>query len=216
MNCEAVIFDCDGTLVDTEQIGNEVLVEYLATLGVVLSVEEACSRFAGIEMKHSLALVESLLERPLPSNFLGTLRDLTFQAFAQRLRPTEGVHSLVQSLRVPYCIASNAPRAKIELCLSVTGLLPLFANDIHTAYEVGVWKPDPTLFLHAASAMGAAPSQCVVVEDSMAGINAGISAGMTVYAYQPRGVDPRIPKDVQIFTRFEMLRDELRSLGAIV
>jgi beta-phosphoglucomutase-like phosphatase (HAD superfamily) len=80
-------------------------------------------------------------------------------------------------------VASNGPREKTELSLSVTGLLPLVGDRIFSSYEVGWWKPHPGLFLHAAAAMGVDPASCGVVEDSVAGIDAGVAAGMQVFAF---------------------------------
>jgi HAD superfamily hydrolase (TIGR01509 family) len=213
MNWKAVIFDCDGTLVDSERIANEVLIEYLADFGVILTMKESASRFNGVEMKDSLRQVEALLGSPLPEDFLSIFRSRSERALASRLRPVEGVHRLIGSLNVPYCIASNAPMEKIELSLSVTGLLPLFQGSIHSAYQVGSWKPDPALFLHAARGLGVAPEHCAVVEDSIAGVRAGIAAGMTVFAYQPHEVDDRIPPGTKIFAHFDELHDEFRRAG---
>ena len=108
MTWKAVIFDCDGTLVDSERIANEVLIEYLADFGVTLTMQESAARFNGVEMKDSLRQVEDLMGAPLPVDFVATMRDRLEQALAQRLEPVDGVHRLVESLNVPYCIASNA------------------------------------------------------------------------------------------------------------
>ena len=213
MTLNAVIFDCDGTLVDSERIANEVLIEYLADFGVALTMNESAARFNGVEMKDSMRQIEALVGSPLPADFLSIMRTRLEHALAQRLEPVVGVHTLIEALTVPYCIASNAPLDKIELSLRVTGLLPFFAGAIHSAYQVGFWKPDPTLFLHAATGLGVAPEHCAVVEDSVAGVRAGIAAGMTVFAYQPHAVDERIPRSARIFSHFAELHDEFRSAG---
>jgi HAD superfamily hydrolase (TIGR01509 family) len=100
----------------------------------------------------------------------------------ERLQPVEGALELVRSLTVPFCVVSNGPPRKIELCLRVTGLLPYFKERIFSAYDVGFWKPDPRLFIHAAHTLGVSPTRCAVVEDSEPGMQAGIAAGMTVFA----------------------------------
>ncbi len=215
MSWKAVIFDCDGTLVDSERIANDVLIEYLADFGVTLTMQESAARFNGVEMKDSLRQVEDLMGAPLPVDFVDTMRDRLEQALAQRLEPVDGVHRLVESLNVPYCIASNAPPEKIELSLRVTGLLPLFQRSIHSAYQIECWKPDPALFLHAAKGMAVAPEHCAVVEDSIAGVRAGVAAGMTVFAYQPHAVDARIPPGVRIFSHFDQLHDRFRESGMV-
>ena len=213
MTWKAIIFDCDGTLVDSERIANEVLIEYLANFGVELTMKDSASRFNGVEMKDSMRQVEELVGAPLPGDFIETMRSRLAHALASRLRPVDGVHRLVESLTVPYCIASNAPLDKIELSLKVTGLLPFFAGSINSAYEIGSWKPDPALFLYAAKGLGVAPDHCAVVEDSVAGVRAGLAAGMTVFAYQPHEVDERIPRGARIFSHFDELQDEFSRAG---
>lgn len=215
MTSKAIIFDCDGTLVDSERLANEELIDYLAASGVQLSMQESARRFNGVEMKDSIAQIEQLLGRPVPEDFVDTMRARLEQALTDRLQPIQGVHELIESLKVPYCIASNAPPGKIELSLRITGLLPYFEGAIHSAYTVGFWKPDPTLFLHAAAGMGVAPGECVVVEDSIAGVKAGIAAGMTVFAYQPHSVDSRLPPQARVFNHFDQLGDEFRNAGLL-
>ena len=107
------------------------------------------------------------------------------EVFRDRLAPVAGAMELVRGLSLPFCVASNGPLEKIELTLGLTGLLPHFAGRIFSADEVGSWKPDPGLFLAAATAMGVDPSRCAVVEDSLPGLRAGLAAGMTVYALRP-------------------------------
>jgi HAD superfamily hydrolase (TIGR01509 family) len=169
MSWDAIIFDCDGTLVDSERLGNAVLVEYLERFGVVLTVDEALARFHGVRMAECVAQIEALRGAPLPEMFVAELRERMAAVFTDRLRPIEGAADLVRSLTVPYCVASSGPREKVELSLSLTGLLPLFEGAIFSSYEIGQWKPDPGLFLHAARAMGVTPGRCAVVEDSLPG-----------------------------------------------
>ena len=212
MTFNAVIFDCDGTLVDSERIANEILIEYLADFDVTLTLQESAARFNGVEMKDSLRQIEELMGGPLPANFVDTMHDRLAQALSQRLEPIDGVRRFVESLSVPYCVASNAPTDKIELSLRVTGLLSLFQGSIHSAYQIGRWKPDPALFLHAASVMGVAPEHCAVIEDSIAGVRAGLAANMTVFAYQPHAVDARLPPGVHVFAHFEELHRRFTDL----
>jgi HAD superfamily hydrolase (TIGR01509 family) len=179
---EAVIFDCDGTLVDSEHLVNEVIVEYAGKFGIQLTFEEALARFKGGKMADCVAHLESLHGAPLPSSFVTEARERIADALKSRLQPIGGALELVQSLSIPFCVASSGPRQKIELSLSVTGLLPYFQGRIFSAYEIGSWKPDPGLFLHAAQALGVRPDRCAVIEDSVPGVQAGIAAGMTVFA----------------------------------
>jgi HAD superfamily hydrolase (TIGR01509 family) len=216
MSWDAIIFDCDGTLVDSERLGNEILVGYLEQFGVSLTVDEALARFHGVHMAHCIAQIEAIRGKPLPETFVPELRVRMAAAFTERLRPIAGAADLVRSLTVPYCMASSGPREKIELSLSLTGLLPLFEGAIFSSYEVGQWKPDPGLFLHAASALGVAAGRCVVIEDSLPGIRAGLAAGMTVFALQAYGRDPLIPDQVRSVANLGELLEIFREAKVAV
>lgn len=195
---KAVIFDCDGTLVDSEVLTNEVLVEAVAEHGLIVSVDDAVRAFRGGKMADCVAQLEAQLGRQLPADFVPSFRARTAAAFRSRLRPIDGALELVRSVCGSACVASSGPMEKIELSLSLTGLLPFFEGRIFSSYDVGSWKPDPGIFLHAARAMGVAPADCAVVEDSVPGIRAGLAAGMTVFAFQPHEVDPGIPSHVRV------------------
>ena len=184
---QAIIFDCDGVLVDSERLANTVLVEYVREFGLVLSLEEALTQFTGGKMADCVVELERRLGRKLPDHFVSTFRARSAAAFRAHLHPVEGVETVVKNLYqrdLLYCVASSGPREKIELNLGITGLLHYFQARIFSAYEVGKWKPDPGLFLHAAQALGVEPQQCAVIEDSQPGIQAGLAAGMMVFAYQ--------------------------------
>lgn len=180
-----VIFDCDGVLVDSEVLGNRVLVEFLADLGVTMGVAEAVALFRGCKMADCVAEVERRLGRSAPSSFVEELRARTAAAFERDLRPVDGVAAAIDALTIPICVASSGPMEKIRLALKVTGLLTKFEGRIFSSYEVKSWKPEPGLLLHASRAMGAAPAACTVIEDSVPGVRAGVSAGMRVLGYAP-------------------------------
>lgn len=188
---DAVIFDCDGTLVDSEPLANAALVDALAALGIHMSLEEAMRRYVGGRMADCVADIEQRTGRKLPDSFVPELRTRTSEAFRSRLRPMEGAAETLAALTVPACVASSGPMEKIELSLGVTGLARFFARDrVFSAYDVGAWKPDPKLFLHAANALGAAPQHCAVIEDSLRGVQAGTNAGMPTFWFRPRGAVP--------------------------
>jgi HAD superfamily hydrolase (TIGR01509 family) len=211
---KTVIFDCDGTLVDSEVLSNRVLVEAVAEHGLVLSVEDAIASFRGGRMADCVAQLELRLGRPLPPDFVPSFRARMADAFRTSLRPVDGALELVRSLSPSICVASSGPAEKIELTLSLTGLLPFFEGRIFSSYDVGSWKPDPGLFLHAARVMGVTPADCAVVEDSMLGIRAGLAAGMNVFAFQPHDVDARIPAGVTVVKQLLELQSLLRRGAA--
>jgi HAD superfamily hydrolase (TIGR01509 family) len=211
MYFEAIIFDCDGTLVDSEVLGNQVLVECVAELGLAIPLEEALARFTGARMADSIAYIEQRLGRSVPSGFVAGMRERMGAVFQERLQPVAGVEAVLQALQVPLCVASNGPGEKMAVSLRTTGLLPYFGGRIFSAYEVGSWKPAPGLFLYAAEAMGIAPERCAVVEDSILGVEAGIAAGMQVFAYAPAGGNPAMAAaGASLFERMEALLPLLR------
>lgn len=209
---DLVLFDNDGTLVDSEIVTADAWAEHTAQFGVQMSAAEALARFKGVGMGDCVAEIERLRGgEPLPESFVADLRALMSVMLRERLQPITGALELVQSLAVPFCLASNAPREKIELCLDVTGLRPYFGERIFSAYDVQRWKPDPGLFLHSAASMGAIPSRCAVVEDSLPGIQAGLAAGMTVFALQPAGHELALPPGVHVIRELAELPARLVS-----
>lgn len=178
-----LIFDCDGVLVDSETPANRVLAEMTSKLGWPLTTAEAVSLFKGGKLAHCLEVISQRIGRPLPAEFADDYRRRTAEAFRTELRPVPGIRAALDTLTGPKCVASSGPREKIVLSLSLTGLLPYFEPHLFSSYEVGSWKPEPGIFLHAARAFRVAPASCAVIEDSLPGVQAGIAAGMTVFAY---------------------------------
>ncbi|MGG5821681.1 HAD family hydrolase [Falsiroseomonas sp. HW251] len=206
---DAVIFDCDGTLVDSETLSAEVFAELLAELGHDADPAWILRSFRGRQFATSL---EQLAARygALPEDFGQRFRDRADAVYRERLREIEGAAALLGALHHPACVASNAPRAKIEMCLDAAGLRRFFPGErVFSAYEVGAWKPAPGLFLHAAAAMGADPARCLVVEDSEPGVLAGLAAGMRVVAIVHEEAAPWLPAGVPAIRSLAALRAHL-------
>jgi len=184
-----VIFDCDGVLVDSEKLSNDVFAEMLAVYGHQVAGGESTRRFRGMKFGHCLEILERETGIELPESFESDLRQRMSAEFQAKLRPVEGALRLVESVKVPFCVASSGPRKKIEENLRTTDLYPHFVGKIFSGYEVGSWKPEPDLFLSAAERFGVAPGDCVVIEDSFVGVSAGVAAEMTVLALDA-DVDP--------------------------
>jgi len=178
-----VIFDCDGVLVDSEPIADRVFGRMLAEQGLALSGGEMAELFLGRTMAHCLALAADRLGRPLPADFEAEHDRRLFDALAAELVLVPGVTRVLEGLASPFCVASNGSPDKLRLSLARVGLLPRFEGRLFSAAEVARGKPAPDLFLHAASRMGVAPAACVVVEDSPAGVAAGVAAGMSVLGF---------------------------------
>ena len=184
-NFQAVIFDCDGTLVDSETSGMTALHGEAAKIGFTTPLSQALHDFRGKHMAACLALVQANTGRPVPPDFEVTVRKAMAESFRSGVVALPGAHEILEMLRkagTPYAIASNGPQAKMQLTLGLTGLQPFFERHIFSAYDIGHWKPAPELFLYAAKALGVAAENCAVVEDSLPGIEAGLAAGMTVFS----------------------------------
>lgn len=180
-----VIFDLDGTLVDSEGLCNQAFLDLLPQLNE--TVESLTQRYRGKKLAPILADLEGRLCQKLPDAFELHYRQHVAELFSRELKPMPGVLEMLETTNFPKCIASSGPPLKIRQTLQVSGLAPYFDDNIFSSYEVGSWKPEPGLFQYAANAMGFMPSQCVVVEDSEVGIEAAAAAGMKAFRYVQHG-----------------------------
>jgi HAD superfamily hydrolase (TIGR01509 family) len=179
----AVIFDCDGVLVDTELTSNRVLAELLTQAGLPTTLADCLERYRGRAMRSVLADAQHRLGAELPFDVAGRYYAEVEEIFARELEPVPGVIGALDQIKLPMCVASSGPHHKMEVTLRATGLYDRFAGSIFSATEVAEGKPAPDLFLHAARAMGFDPATTAVVEDSLAGVQAAVAAGMRALAY---------------------------------
>ncbi|MFS2034957.1 HAD family hydrolase [Polaromonas sp. CT11-55] len=189
MKFDAVLFDCDGVLVDSEPITNGVLRDMLEERGWKLSPAECMRIFVGKAVKDEAALIAANTGSPLTEEWmvqfrerrnLGLMRDL--KAIAGAVDAIAKVHTLYQG-RI--ACASGADRFKVELQLEKCGLMPFFKGRIFSGHELPRSKPFPDVYLAAAAALGVDPKRCAVVEDTVTGVTAGVAAGCTVFGYSP-------------------------------
>lgn len=180
---KCVIFDCDGVLVDSEPIAGQVLVEMANEYGANINLDYALKNFKGTSMQQCYAQVAELATQTLPEDFMPNFRERSFESFKKNIQPVEGVTELIKNLDIPFCVASSGPENKIRLNLELTGLLPYFENSIFSCFTIKKWKPDPAVFLWAAETMGFEPKDCVVIEDSMSGVNAAKNGGFDVFGF---------------------------------
>jgi HAD superfamily hydrolase (TIGR01509 family) len=178
-----LVFDCDGVLVDSEVIAHQTLLDALAPLGLTIPIHEAYTLFSGRSLKDTTALIEKLLDGPLPADFFQRSREDLFARFRAGLKPVAGVADAIHAMPYPHCAASSSSPDRLQLALEVTGLAPLFGAHVYSAVQVARGKPAPDLFLFAAKRMGAQPTHCVVIEDSPLGVEAGLAAGMRVIGF---------------------------------
>lgn len=186
---DAVLFDCDGVLVDSEDITNGVLRAMLAELGWELTREECMRIFLGKAVKDERDLIEARTGQPLSEEWLVRFRERRNEALLAAVAPIRNVLPAVEAIserfagRIACC--SGADRWKVEMQLARCGLLPFFAGRIYSGHEMPRSKPFPDVYLAAMEPLGVRAERCVVVEDTVTGVTAGVAAGATVYGYSP-------------------------------
>jgi HAD superfamily hydrolase (TIGR01509 family) len=184
---ELIIFDCDGVLIDSEAIACRADSACLAEIGIVMPAEEVMDRYLGISAAAMCVDIERRLGRALPADFAETLRLRVAAAFEAELAPMPGVDAALRALPYRRCVASSSAPERLRQSLSLTGLLRWFTPHVFSATQVARGKPAPDLFLFAAAAMQMAPAMCVVIEDSVPGVEAAVAAGMRVIGFTGGG-----------------------------
>lgn len=191
MRFEAVLFDCDGVLVDSEPVVNRVLREMLAERGWALTQEECMALFVGKMVRDERERIERETGQPLTEEWLAAFRARRNAALEAELNivahAREAVHAVHERLDARIACASGADRHKVELQLRKVGLHSYFDGRIFSGHEMPRSKPHPDVYLAAAAALAAGPRRCAVVEDTLTGAAAGLAAGATVFAYVPQG-----------------------------
>jgi len=197
MSIDLIIFDCDGVLVDSEPLANEELRLALRDWGLDLSLQEVIRHFVGLSMSSVIEKAENMAGKKIHENFLEDLQEKTFAAFRAGLKPVQGIASVLENLRAQdqkICVASSGDFTKMDLTLGLTGLQDFFTGRIYSATQVRRGKPYPDLYLHAADQMAVEPARCLVIEDSLPGVQGAVAAGMEVLAYSVRGEDQALAK----------------------
>lgn len=212
---EAVLFDCDGVLVDSEPITNRVLAEMLGELGWSLSTEESMRIFTGKAVKDEAALIEARTGFAITPEWLHGFRGRRNDALERDLLAIPNAALAVRALHAALdgriACASGADRHKVELQLAKIGIFDCFEGRIFSGHEMPRSKPAPDVYLAAASALGVDPARCAVVEDTVTGAMAGVAAGATVFGYSPTDLGHSGPEAlravgaVQVFTDMAQL-----------
>ena len=176
------IFDCDGVLVDSELIALRLLSDMMGEFGTPMSVDACRDAFMGRHADDIVRGIEARVGRALPGEG-PRLRERMLARLRRELVPVPGTACALAQLSGPRCVASSSDPARIRLTLELTGLAGFFGARIFSGTEVARGKPAPDLFLHAAATMATSPADCVVIEDSVLGVQAGIAAGMPVIGF---------------------------------
>jgi HAD superfamily hydrolase (TIGR01509 family) len=178
---DLVIFDCDGVLIDSERLAVRTESQILTELGWPLSEAEVIDLFVGRSAVFMQSVIEDKIGRPVDwqAEFESRLREVS----ERELVVVDGVVAALDEISVPSCVASSSSHQMLNFKLGLTGLAERFAGRIFSADDVAHGKPDPAVFLFAAASMGVEPYRCAVIEDSVSGVEAGLAAGMTVFAF---------------------------------
>lgn len=187
----AVIFDCDGVLVDSEILALEVEIVMLGEIGMTYEPAEYRRRFLGL---HDQAFYEALdadhralRGRPLPDGFLHRTHEKRLAACRERLCEVAGAAEAVSALSRPKAVASSSGEAFLREKLALAGLLAAFDPHVYSADAVARGKPHPDVFLHAAEGLAVDPARCLAIEDSVNGVLSAKAAGMEVWGFMGGG-----------------------------
>jgi HAD superfamily hydrolase (TIGR01509 family) len=186
----ALIFDCDGVLVDSEAIAIRRERELLAQWGLDYDFETFVSRFVGLHNRDFHLALEADAAGAglqLPDQFGALLQANNWKYYEAELEPIAGVLDAATAFQGPQAVASSSEADKLVRKLTITGLADTFAPHIYSSDLVKNGKPAPDLFLLTAEALRVTPAGCVVVEDSVNGIRAARAAGMTAWGFTGGG-----------------------------
>lgn len=219
MTFEAILFDCDGVLVDSEPITNGVLCQMLGEAGWALSPDECMRIFVGKTVRSEAARIEAATGRPLTDAWMAEFyarRNARLQAeLAAIPNAPEAVRAVHALLGGRIACASGADRQKVEMQLAQVGLAPLFAGRIFSGHEMPATKPAPDVYLAAAAAVGLPPARCLVVEDTVTGVTAGVAAGATVLGYSPSPVGHGTPEALRAAGAVRVMADMAELPGLL-
>ncbi len=186
---DAVLFDCDGVLVDSERITHQVLVQMLGELGWTLDIDDAMRIFVGKMVKDEAALIEAHTGFAIDEAWLAGFRARRNEAVERELVEIPGAPAAVRAVHAAFAgriaLASGADRRKVELQLRKVGLFDCFEGRIFSGHETPRSKPHPDVYLAAAAGLNVAAARCAVIEDTVTGARAGLAAGATVFGYSP-------------------------------
>lgn len=178
-----IIFDCDGVLIESEILTNRIEVATLQELGHDIHLEEYIDISVG---KHSDAITRILAQEKniiLPQDFWKRVEALQARKFETDLKAVKGIKEVLSKLTLPKCVASASSVQRLQQTLTLTELIQFFPDRVFSCDLVPFRKPAPDIYLYAAEKMGVKPQECLVIEDSLTGVEAGLKAGMEVWGY---------------------------------
>ena len=211
MTFEAILFDCDGVLVDSEAITCGVLRDMFEELGWRMTLQECMAHFVGHTVRTRKDLIEANTGVPFTQAWLTTFYERRNVRLENEITPIADVLQALQFVRQHWgdqmACASGADRFKINLMLKRVGLLEFFEGRIFSGHEVPKSKPFPDVYLAAAAFLNKPADRCLAIEDTPIGVAAGVAAGAQVWGYAENGQADalRAAGAAQVFTRMTEL-----------
>lgn len=207
MTFEAVLFDCDGVLVDSEAITCGALRDMLEENGWRLSLAECMAQFVGYTVRSRAELIERHTGKPLTDAFMDEFYRRRNLRLETEIALIDGALEAVQYWHAQcegrIAVASGADRYKVEMMLQRVGLAQFFEGRIFSGHETPRSKPFPDVYLAAAAHLQVEPTRCLVVEDTPIGVAAGVAAGAAVWGYAPAGAKPDVLREAGAVHVFE-------------
>jgi HAD superfamily hydrolase (TIGR01509 family) len=205
MTFEAILWDCDGVLIDSEHIACALGAKLLGEAGYHISTEDYIQRFCGQSKNHTFNSIKEECGIDYRDHMDAIdKRELQREAFRKDLTIIAGINEVLDEIKLPMAIASGSEMERLEFTLQLTGLYDRFKDRLYSSSLVAKGKPHPDIFLYAAEKLNVASEKCLVIEDSLNGVRAGKAANMTVFGFTG---------GTHVFNK-EAHRDELLSLGA--
>lgn len=184
-NFELIIFDCDGVLVDSERIANQVFARILKEVcNLEFTLDQMFDHFVGNSQAQCLKMIENMLGKAPPDELANRYNLDINRALQDSVISVKGIEQVLEQLEIPYCVASSGSHEKMRMTLGKTNLIEYFNGNIYSSSDVSRGKPYPDIYLHAAESMGVSDTgRCLVIEDSPVGVSGAVTAGMTVFGY---------------------------------
>lgn len=211
-----VIFDCDGVLIDSENISMSVDMALLAENGIHLTETEMYLRFVGPTFEDMVAGLEREYGKTLPPDLAARKDVMMLERYRRDLKPVPGVIPMLREITLPKSIGTNGPRDRALEALRLTGLEPFFGDRLTTYEDVEYPKPAPDVYQLAAKRAGFNPAHCLVVEDSVTGATAALAAGCKVIGFTGVAHDPTAKaRELKALGVSHVIHDMGELLGAI-
>ncbi|WP_117234079.1 HAD-IA family hydrolase [Vibrio maerlii] len=215
---KCVIFDCDGTLVDSERLCCQALANVFTEFGRELPAEEYMKYFQGGKLADILSHTLDQLELDISLDELEPkYRAETKRLFELHLQPTQGIETVLDYLDtqgIAYCVASNAPTEKIRLSLQLTDLVERFEGKIYSAFDANSWKPEPDLIHLAMMNMGFSVNECLYIDDTPKGALAGVNAGVETLLYKTQNLGSEVDDlDIPVIDEISQIKTRIEAVA---